>query len=427
MEKWEDQMRKMRNQETPDIVKQRVSETLDALPEKKKYSKLKYASLAAAIALSMLLGASAISPAFAETIKSLPIISTVTSYINDLGMKNGYEKGLSVPVDEQYEINGKKVAFTEVMYDGTDVYLGYLVSPGSLEEQRAALFNMRITVNGKQLGSSPSFKGEQRNDMVYAGRLKIRFIDEELPDQFKLGLHWEGTDAEFQVTKKGNTEVYAIDKSKRNDRMLINYNSVSFTPTATIIKFDEIAQSFSGYMVHYLVKDDTGRILKNTDFRGIGYGELYKDTDGTKKSIMEMSVFVEPLNEKPESLTVIPYLEHENKGSYEKNREQWKGKELKLSQGESGDVVVTDVVRNRDKITVKFETTGTDEYRQGRNLTIRDEDGNYFNPRLEQVGNQNYKKTFEGFPPESPVFLVTREEPDHIYLDDLKITLPIEE
>lgn len=66
-------------------------------------------------------------------------------------------------------------------------------------------------------------------------------------------------------------------------------------------------------------------------------------------------------------------------------------------------------------------------YRVAKSIAKRDEEGNYFNPELEQVGNQKSKNTLDGFPHSSPVFLVTSEGNKHTYLDKLQTTIQIEE
>ncbi|KHF39926.1 DUF4179 domain-containing protein [Halalkalibacter okhensis] len=154
MDKWEQKLIDDVNNSLPSNIDQRIGETLQRLPRKKRRVAIYYSIAAVIAVLSITFGLSALSPAFAETIKKIPIIGSAFEFVGDLSVRKGTEKGLTTTHEEQIEVDGHLITFTDSFYDGARIHLGYIIEPAhdsNLEEFN--YLDVEFTINGQMIGS----------------------------------------------------------------------------------------------------------------------------------------------------------------------------------------------------------------------------------------------------------------------------------
>ncbi len=114
---------------------------------------------------------------------------------------------------------------------------------------------------------------------------------------------------------------------------------------------EEIKQHKNPIDIGLHVNDQEGRILQ--PLGGDGHGKTIEND----KILMIDNYYFEPLDSVPESLTVQPYLRPFDQHTPKIMKKKWEGKSFTLSQGESGTILVHDVKKKRDKVTlpIKFK------------------------------------------------------------------------
>ncbi|SET36908.1 protein of unknown function [Salinibacillus kushneri] len=444
MDKWENEIKKMHNEEVPKVVQKRMQETVKSLPERNNMKKWRYLAISAVLSLCIMSGMSYLSPAFAQTLKSIPVIGSVAEYIGDLGMKNGYEKGVGVSLQEESELDNKSeiftddfidsVKFTESYFDGTSIYLGFLLRTEDIDrsqiDKNDLIKNLRfsgITINGTRSGYAGGVKDLQRiTENTYAGAFKFNMINnQQVTSPFKLGFHLQDTLIDIKVQQSGEIERYPITVSSENQSLELNFKEVSFTPLMTKISIESITDKTSQQPLpryHLLVQDEAGRVLKQIDMLHQADGTQLLDNG--EKSVYDFHF--EPIDEVPQSLTVIPYTRSDNEGEATVHRDSWNGTSLTLSQGPMGNIIIQNVVRKDDNVTIRFKTTGKNPFHQMEYFNIEDNEGNnfeYLTPN--RMGKQTFEQTYLDFPKNSKVHFRVTEQDEHRYLTDLKASLPI--
>ena len=114
-----------------------------------------------AAAFGLLIGSSYVSPTLASSLSQLPIIGSVFSDSGLLGLKQASDQGLTSAVGETQTINGISVTINEVLYDETNITVGFTIE--SEEELSNEYFNglMDFTINGENPETSSGGYGEK--------------------------------------------------------------------------------------------------------------------------------------------------------------------------------------------------------------------------------------------------------------------------
>ncbi|ADU32087.1 DUF4179 domain-containing protein [Evansella cellulosilytica] len=436
MEKWEDKIKQEVNEQPPSIVTERINATLQKLPTKRRnYKKLYFSAAAAVLAFGLTLGASFFSPTFADTVKSIPVIGSVFDTIGNIGVKKGSEEGLSILLGEQVIINEQTVTFTESLYDGSEIHLGYIIESPTrdiLDLNKGFLSDIEFTVNNRSMGSYGwGSSGQILDNGTYAGTISIKFND-EVPDSFLLGIKprtgraWK---VELPIELQGSHETFLVNETRGMEDITIHYDSITFYPTATEIAMRQVTDEVKNpeddkYMfIDFKLVDDQGHVLQPLSGGGEG-------TTKGGKLVQTLQYNFEPLDTFPETITVRPYLINIGDDSLSFVRGKWEGEELVLSQGEIGNLIVTDVREEDGLVTVFYEVDGDEFYDQSMAIWLEDSADNeyYFDRQLPKKieGTKNkFEVSFSSAPALDDLYITTLEMKPLNYLEDLEITISI--
>lgn len=433
MEKWEKQLEKKLNRSVPSLVDNRVEETLQQLPRKKKKKKIYLGLTAAIVAVAMTFGLSILSPAFANTMKEIPIIGSAFEFVGNIGVKKGQNEGLSTELGEQIEVNGQVITFTETLYDGGEVHIGYLIQKNGIDDTTHFTHNLHFLIDGKSSGSygMGGHISEMKNGL-FAGTLSIRFR-EELPDSFVLGIRpSEGKSwhVELPVEKKGDHQSFLVNHVKSSEDLTILYDKITFFPTSTEISLrlmmDEKAFADDKYtMLDYQVVDDKGSALQPMSGGGGGAGPVNGIVTHSFK------YYHEPVQNIPSSLTIKPYLRDINNHPPKISSIKWNGEHINLSQGEIGYLKVLQASEENGVTTFTYEVEGADLYRQANAFWIEDSNGRRYHsvePAVRVKGTANqYQSSFSEIPDTDDLYLTTEEIIPPNFLEELEVTIDLRE
>lgn len=427
MEKWEHELKKNVNRIMPNEIENRISHTLHRLPRKKRKTKVYYSLTAAILAVCMLIGATFVSPAFAETVRSIPIIGSVFEKVGNIGEQKASQKGFTTPLGQQVEINGQTIIFTESLYTGSSIHIGFIIpdydSQGSKSPDSFLEKPLQYTIDGKPLhGYSGGQSGEMLGNGDFAGTIEIK-ADEDIPDSFTLGLsslNGESWHAEIPVKLQGENEAYLVNETREWKDRTVVYDKVSFFPTSTEISLHIMDEKLSDYLIEdFQVYDDQGRVLQ--PFGGGGSGRKTENGQYLYKS--EHSF--EPLDIMPKSLTLKPYIGGDAETGTE--RKQWNGEGFELSRGEVGSIKIENVEHKKNHFTVTYEVEGELTNQRTRSLWMENQDGERFEEiqalsRVDSSVNK-YQATFASKNANDDVIICTDKFQTIDYIEELEITI----
>ncbi|MBU9712593.1 DUF4179 domain-containing protein [Evansella tamaricis] len=434
MEKWERELKEQVNKTPSSIVKGRMEQTLKTLPSKRKVSKL-YSIVAAVIFfITILVSGSYLSPALAESLKSLPIVGTVFETVGNIGIQKGNQEGLTMGIGQQVEIDGYLVTFTESLYDGSEIHIGYVIESqtGEPVPYDIHLFdNVDFTINGRTKGNYGwGGQGKEIENGAFAGTISLRFGD-SVPDEFVLGIApYDGSSdwkVDIPIQLQGENKSFLVRETKVGDDYTIHYDSVTFFPTTTEISFRLVRDSSLFHeeeqdrFLDYQVVDDQGRVLQ--PFSGNGYG---KETDGM---IVETILNnYEPLTGIPKSLTIKPYYVEWKDQGLDTIKQKWDGSEIVLHQGDIGHLNILEVEEVDQLLTVTLHAEGKNAYDQSVTFWLEDKKGTqyfseYMPPKRVDDKMNHYKISFSEFPDMDDLYVVTRELETPNFIKELETTI----
>ncbi|MDE5414421.1 DUF4179 domain-containing protein [Alkalihalobacterium chitinilyticum] len=343
-------------------------------------------------------------PTQADELKSTTNIGSVFDIVGHIGLKNAREKGLTTAVNKKVTIEDNVITFTESLFDGSKIYIGYIIEPIDtlkVGPDRNGFLDVGISINNGQIGSHSFGVSETRlNIGMYIGMFEVQLSDEySLPNSFLLGLQSykdQSLYLELPVERKGHHYSYFITKEKEANDYSLYYDKITFFPTAIEIKYREVMDyeslnSQDPHILSFQIVDDQGRVLQ--PLSSGGGGRIKGD-----KFISNSKYYFEPLKKTPKTLTVKPYFVDISTHQPKKVKKKWKGKAFTLSQGKMGQLKILTVEENNDIVNVTYETKGYHAYQQAMVLWIEDTDGNEYHfdeapKRIEGTTNQ-YQATF---------------------------------
>lgn len=434
MEKWEKQLSQKINPQIPKSVEQRMNKTLRSLPKKKRFPRFYYTVAAVFLLGFLLFGVSFMSPTLAATMRSVPVIGSIFKMVGDVGTKKGEEEGLTTLLGQQVEINGQLITFTESLYDGSQIHIGYLIesyTQGKNTYQTDFLSDLHFMIDGKGVSYGMGERGEVLENGDYAGVISIK-IHEKLPENFTLGIQSnkeKSLDVSFPIKKQGNNRAFLVNELVESKDLTIQVDKVTFFPTSTEISMrqimDEKTYNNKKYeWIDYQVVDDQGRVLQ--PLSGGGSGSLSKG-----KFIETLNHYFEPLENTPKSITLKPYLINTSEKKAEEVRVKWEGEMLTLPQGGIGETTVLDINSENGIVKLTVETTGDNAYLQANSIWLEDQNGTaYFSEnapiRVEGTTNQ-YVIECEADLSVENIKVVTYKQEVPNYLEELEVTIEFEE
>lgn len=432
MEKWEKQLKRDVNRSVPSFIDNRVEETLKQLPRKNRRKKVYIGLSAAVVFFSMIFGLSIISPTFANTMKGIPVIGSAFEFIGDIGVKKGKKEGLTTELGEQIEVDGQLITFTETLYDGGEIHIGYIMEGNNNNQSTHFMSNLELLINGKTIGSYGMGGNElEIEEGVYAGTMSISVRD-EVPDSFVLGIHsreGKSWSVELPVEKKGDHHTFLVNRIEKKEDLAVLYDKITFFPTSTEISLrlmlDEKTFTDETYtMLDYQVSDDKGRVLQPFSGGGGGGGPV------NGKVLHQYEYYYEPLQSIPNSITIKPFLTYKNEASPQIKRVKWEGEKIILSQGEIGHLTILKSTVENGITTITYEVEGEDLYSQANAIWLEDSGGSRYNseqPAVRVEGSINqYQATFPEIPPSNDLYISTVLMSPPNYLEELEVTIELE-
>lgn len=421
MEKWEQDLKEQVNFSLPESINERIDLTLNRLKkEHKKTPKVLYGSIAVVASLALTVSAASLSPAFANAMRSIPFIGSVFELVGEPIVKWGRsEQELSTELGQQVQIGDDQVTFTESLYDGSKINLGFIVSTPDDDPLRFST-NLRYLVDGKRLtnytGSSPAIQIEKGR---YAGTLVID-PKEQLPDQFVLGVMSQDettTYVQIPVERRGSYYEVPIAKSGIWRGIKMKYDTIALYPTTTELSFHLQKANTDEYRIlKFKVSNEQGLVMRSTGASMYGF----KDRGEYKYSF-------EPFEVPPKKVKIQPYIS--TAYTTTEVSAEWKGTPITISQGEVGSLIILDEKLDDDKLTLTFEVTGECISEQMERIWLYDGKGNPLprvSPPIRISGTNKYQLTYynvsntDSIKISTPVFNPTN------YLKDLEVSLELD-
>lgn len=238
-------LRQMESEEMPSQVRSRIDDTLSSLPERKKKMK-KSTMIASGIVASVaiLLGTGFTNNAMAQVLQKIPFVGSVFSHSKDSTLKTTVEKGLSQTINKSASDKGITVTVNEVIFDGTQVSIGYIV-----QSEQALDDNVNPSIGFKIDGKQPENYGIGGNSERYDDHtvLGVMHLDssKQLPDKFDLDVNFNKLGAtegnwniHFPVKEitSENKVILPMEKKESGEISLI-VEKVTFAPTATEVVY----------------------------------------------------------------------------------------------------------------------------------------------------------------------------------------------
>lgn len=413
MEKWEQAMMKHVNRPLPEAIDDRVGLTLVKLKRKRSRSiTLRFGALISA-SFVVIIGMSYLSPTFAESLKSLPMVKSVFELVGGVDMRRGSELLLTTELGQEIYIKDQVVTFTESLYDGSKINLSWTV-PSSDPNPWAFKENIIFTINGKRVesyGSNTSY--EKLGNGNYAGTISIS-AEEELPKSFMLGLLSPDetiTYAYIPVEQKGEYQTFEIDQLTSWNDIQVEYRALTLYPTTTELSFN--LRNTDSVFWDYQVIDDQGRVLQPIS---VG-GHDYKEENNFK-------AYFEPFDT-PNKISIRPYFA--NRSGETKISGEWKGKRMTLDQGKAGSVIILDQKLENGKLTLTYEVTGYRITEQIDRIWLEDSKGlPYYRdePPTRIRGSNLFQMTFSNVSKIDSIYIVTSKFNTH-YLEDLEVSVEV--
>ncbi|RAL21328.1 DUF4179 domain-containing protein [Thermoflavimicrobium daqui] len=296
----EDQEIKKRLQEewneVPEIVMNRIDETLASLHEpKKRGSRMKKVWLTAAAATLAIAGtitAGFISPSFAATLNKVPVIGSIFDKVGDNGIKNAVKKGVTTnQVNQSLEKEGVKVTIKDLIYDDTSMIISYEIkSKEKFETKLKTKKGKSVPVpppsitfiphhNGKLINGAGSGQKDVKDDYTVIGYESIQ-LDQPLPDKVKLNLQANYTDTfkavqlnkplkplqfEFNVTaqKEKNNQIYKPNIKKDIGDIHLQIKQVKVSSSYIQVDLNKFTEIENANAYSFSLHDEKGKELES--------------------------------------------------------------------------------------------------------------------------------------------------------------------
>ncbi|OMD34920.1 DUF4179 domain-containing protein [Paenibacillus odorifer] len=260
------------------------------------YKKTLIAACTAAVVGTLIIGTGLIPPAWADKLSQVPILGSIFSSLDDPGLKNAAEKGLTTNPDVSITHDGVTLKISDVMYDGTRLVLGFeregiqndLVMAkitnfrnNDFDQSVKGLLGMPVVKlpNGKEVKFGSSRTGDiygQPNTLL----LELNEVQntEEFGDEFEVSVSVPVAQVEeafvFQIpVKKVTEEAIRLTPDQTKSRGTFSYTvkNLDITPATTRIVINSTGEvpvspeqtgEYSPTEMFYQIEDDQGNIIE---------------------------------------------------------------------------------------------------------------------------------------------------------------------
>lgn len=292
-----------------DIILKTVQEHA---PKRKKSwrSSFFYSASAAVVALGILIGSATVSPVMADIVSKIPLIGSVFSESDDVGLAQVSDLGLTQVVGQSKTVKGDTITIDEVFYDGTRLTVSYsLESQEPLSEHyffnKSA--NIDFTIDGKSVSSGGSIGETEVSPTYRTGIYEIGAVD--LPNEFNLGLTFKGEDKKkwkfkFPVKTQIDLEVVDLNHTQTADSIELNVPHVKISAAGLNFNFQAVAE-------------ENNHLAMNIDFKIVdNFGNEVSSHSGPTQSTINKGVkhisgyrIFDPIADDVKELIVTPYLQ----------------------------------------------------------------------------------------------------------------------
>ncbi|MCR8643293.1 DUF4179 domain-containing protein [Paenibacillus sp. N1-5-1-14] len=286
------------------IIHQTVYET-KIMRQVPKRRKLWVGVGAAAMAVVVLLGSTAVSPVMASMVSRIPLVGSIFSEFGDLGLQRASQQGLTYAVGEPQQVDGTSITVDEVFYDGTRLSIGYSVQSDQPIEE--LYLRPSLLVNGKSSG----FGGGQKDiPITSTSRTSILDINmnQTFPEQFELGLSLETESGKswnftIPVQAQSNVKLIPVDEKQQAGDINLHVVSLKMGQAGALLNFSAVSGD-KNHLASYLefkVVDESGREI--TSHSGGSEGKAVKG-----KEYVTGSRLFDPIDSSVKTLTITPYF-----------------------------------------------------------------------------------------------------------------------
>ncbi len=287
-----------------DIILQTVEQ--HTVIKKRPLRKVLYGTSAAVIACGVLIGSATISPAMASVVSQIPVIGTIFSDSGDRGLKQVSELGLSNAVGESKTVGDKTITIDEVFYGDTRFTVGFSIESDEPLEEFYLGAGPNLKIDGKDISYGGSF-GETAISSTYHTAIAEFDPLDEIPEQFTLGLHFEGEDGKkwdfsIPVEKETDSKLITVNHQEKVGDIDLTVTDVKLSPAGLLVTYQAWLNSdeYTSGSIDFNVVDETGRTLSSHS--GTSSIEII---DG--KKYMTGTCLLDPVEEGVNELTVTPY------------------------------------------------------------------------------------------------------------------------
>ncbi|MFE3574513.1 DUF4179 domain-containing protein [Lysinibacillus sp. NPDC059133] len=318
-------------------------------PEKQKSKKVWKTAIVSSIAsVALILGSGFISPKMANVLADVPLIGFMYNIVEyDKGLQTALSDENKVKLNKTVTSNGIAITVEEIVYDGTRLNVIFSM-PEYMDIAPGFLY-----VNGRELNTGESLRVLEDQD-GFRGLWEFP-INEELPDEFDLTLKFlqvGSTEGEWvfstpiKKVKNDSHKLVAGQSGKVND-IPFGVESVEASTTSTKIKV-----KFAATM-DKLFSEKAGVEATIMDQNGTPLTVLHQSGSGDDKSTTYMYL-VEPLNKNITEIKIAYYFRPFGAEIKDVIVPLADTLPQRISQGEMGDLVITDVTNQSQEATLSF-------------------------------------------------------------------------
>ncbi|MDW0111973.1 DUF4179 domain-containing protein [Sporosarcina saromensis] len=291
------------------------------IQKRKKPNKKKLMlSVGAAVAtLALLIGSATVSPVMANIVSQIPVLNSIFSESGDLGLKQVSELGLTQVVGESKTVKGNTITIDEVFFDGTRLTVGYSLTSEKPLGEFYLNNGMNVTIDGKKFSFGGNSEETEITPTFRRGIYNIEPSDIVVPEEFKLGLSFEGEGGErwkffIPVNKQSGAKFVTIDETQQVGGVGLNISALEISPVGLRITYNTVAKEnefLSGAYIKFKAVDSSGNELAISS-EGGGHSNFINGNIYT----IGNSLF-EPIDENVTELTITPYLDLSSGGGVE--------------------------------------------------------------------------------------------------------------
>lgn len=290
-----------------------ITKTVQEHTPKRKQSlrrKFVYSASAAVVAFGLLVGSATVSPVMADIVSKIPLIGSIFSESDDIGLAQVSDLGLTQIIGLSQTVKGDTVTIDEVFYDGTRFTVSY-----SLESQEPLAEHyfftnsgsIDFTIDGKTIDHGGSL-GETAVTPTYrTGIYEIGAID-DLPKEFNFGLTFTGEDNKkwkfkFPVKAQTDLELVEINHTQTAGSVELSIPDVKIGPGGLHFNFQAVAKENNHFTINldFKIVDDSGKEI--VSHSGPTQSESVKGNEYTSGHRL-----FDPIADDVKELTVTPYL-----------------------------------------------------------------------------------------------------------------------